>query len=152
MYDGPMAEPGHVVTIRTMFLDRLGEPEAATVLDHLRRGTSPLRLVQLRVLGGAISRVDPDATAFAHRRSRIMVNVHDADTDHAAARRWVDGAARDLAQDDPGAYVGFLGPDDGPERIHAAYPPKTLARLRRVKAAYDPENLFRHNDNIPPAD
>ena len=49
-----------------------------------------------------------------------------------------------------GAYVNFFGPHDV-DRIEAAYPGETLARLRRIKATYDPVNLFRNNDNITPA-
>jgi FAD/FMN-containing dehydrogenase len=45
--------------------------------------------------------------------------------------------------------VNFFGPHDG-DRIEAAYPSDTLARLRRIKAAYDPTNLFSNNDNITP--
>jgi berberine-like enzyme len=57
--------------------------------------------------------------------------------------------ARDLYQGDPGAYVNFLGPDDG-GRAEAAYPRPTLARLRRIKAVDDPANIFRNNVNIVP--
>jgi FAD/FMN-containing dehydrogenase len=49
-----------------------------------------------------------------------------------------------------GAYVGFLG-DEGEARIREAYPATTLDRLTEIKRRYDPENLFRLNQNIPPA-
>jgi FAD/FMN-containing dehydrogenase len=57
---------------------------------------------------------------------------------------------RDLQQDDRGAYVNFLV--DEPERVRAAYPGATYDRLARIKARYDPDNLFRMNQNIPPAE
>jgi hypothetical protein len=47
-------------------------------------------------------------------------------------------------------YAGFLG-DEGEERVRAAYPGSTWDRLAEVKAAYDPDNLFRLNQNITPA-
>jgi hypothetical protein len=50
----------------------------------------------------------------------------------------------------PGAYVNFLQ-DEGPERIRAAYPGATWDRLAAVKATYDPQNVFRLNQNVPPA-
>ena len=50
-----------------------------------------------------------------------------------------------------GAYVNFFGPADG-DRIQAAYPGETLARLRRIKAKHDPTNLFSNNDNIRPVE
>jgi FAD/FMN-containing dehydrogenase len=58
-------------------------------------------------------------------------------------------AAR-LHQPDAGAYVNFLS-DEGPERVRAAYPGATWERLAEVKRRYDPDNLFRHNENVPPA-
>jgi FAD/FMN-containing dehydrogenase len=54
-----------------------------------------------------------------------------------------------LYQGESGVYVGFLG-DEGEERVRAAYPGTTWDRLTAVKARYDPENLFRLNQNIPP--
>ncbi|MEO8620513.1 MAG: BBE domain-containing protein [bacterium] len=54
-----------------------------------------------------------------------------------------------LQPGDDDAYVGFLS-DDGHARIHGAYPAATWERLTRIKAAYDPSNLFRLNQNIPP--
>jgi hypothetical protein len=54
-----------------------------------------------------------------------------------------------LRQGDDGAYVNFLA-DEGPERVRAAYPGRTWERLAQVKATYDPGNLFRLNQNVPP--
>jgi hypothetical protein len=77
-----------------------------------------------------------------------MVNiVRSVDDDSDAARRWIERLVQGIQQDDHGAYVNFFGPNDT-DRIHAAYPGQTLARLQRIKATYDPSNLFRHNDNI----
>ena len=142
---------GQRPAIRTMFVERVGEEVAGTVLDHLSRASSWLRLVQIRVLGGAVGRVAADATAFAHRSSRILVNlVHGAETGEAAATGWVQGLRDALEQDDAGAYVNFLGPDED-HRVAAAYPGATLQRLRGIKATLDPDNVFRSNVNIPPA-
>jgi FAD/FMN-containing dehydrogenase len=112
-----------------------------------------MRAVQLRVLGGAVARVPADATAYAHRTSRIMVNVavfYDGADDLPRRRSWVEDLVADLQQDDTGAYVNFVA-DEGPERVRAAYPGATWDRLAAVKATYDPGNLFRRNQNIPPA-
>ncbi|HJS27388.1 MAG TPA: BBE domain-containing protein, partial [Actinomycetota bacterium] len=64
---------------------------------------------------------------------------------------WVRRLAAALHQGDDAAYVNFLG-DEGPDRIRAAYPGGTWDRLRRIKARYDPTNLFHLNQNIPPAE
>jgi FAD/FMN-containing dehydrogenase len=61
----------------------------------------------------------------------------------------VTQAAAALRQADRGAYVNFLA-DEGEERIRAAYPGATWDRLAAVKRRYDPANLFRLNQNIPP--
>jgi hypothetical protein len=139
------------VAVRTKFLDHIDEAVGATILEGLNHSDSWLRFVQFRVLGGAISRVAPDATAYAHRNAPIMAIVARAlEDDELAARQWTEELAEALYQGDDGAYINFFGPHDG-DRIEAAYPGKTLARLRRIKATYDPTNLFRNNDNITPA-
>jgi FAD/FMN-containing dehydrogenase len=66
---------------------------------------------------------------------------------HAA---WVNDLAAELRRGDGGAYVNFLA-DEGEARVREAYPGSTWDRLTEVKARYDPTNLFRLNQNIPPA-
>jgi hypothetical protein len=139
---------------RTMFLDRVDLDVAATIMEHLHASDSPMRVAQLRVLGGAMARVPADATAFAHRSSRIMVNLaafYEGPHDLPQKEAWVTGFMDAIRQDDQGAYVNFLV-DEGPERVRAAYPAGAYERLARVKATYDPMNLFRLNQNIPPRD
>jgi FAD/FMN-containing dehydrogenase len=100
-----------------------------------------------------VARVPADSTAFAHRQRRIMANVAAlfATPEEAAAHeKWVTDFAAALCQGDGGAYVNFLG-SEGEARVREAYPGKTWDRLAEVKARYDPTNLFRLNQNIPPA-
>jgi FAD/FMN-containing dehydrogenase len=142
-----------VATARTMFVDTIGRAEAETILEHLATSTAMMGVAQLRTLGGAMARVPADATAFAHRQSKIMVNVaavYERPDEIAVHGPWVGAFAAALRQDDEGAYVNFLG-DEGEARIRAAYPGSTWDRLRQIKARYDPTNLFRLNQNIPPA-
>jgi FAD/FMN-containing dehydrogenase len=110
-------------------------------------------VAQLRVLGGAMARVPADATAFAHRGSKIMVNVAafwEGADDRPVRESWVDAFVAALRQDDQGAYVNFLA-DEGPAAVRAAYPGSTWTRLQEIKRRYDPTNLFRRNQNVPPA-
>ncbi|HEY7032450.1 MAG TPA: FAD-binding oxidoreductase [Thermomicrobiales bacterium] len=144
---------GHpFAAVRTLFADTIDRGMAETILDRLRAGSAPMRAAQLRVLGGAMARVPDEATAFAHRRRRIMVNVAAMDgrpdgmAEHEA---WATAFAAALRQDDPGAYVNFLG-NEGEGRVREAYPGPTWDRLVAVKRRYDPTNLFRLNQNIPP--
>ena len=137
----------------TMFMDTVDRRMADTILEQLQASDAPVRVVQLRALGGAMARVPVEATAFAHRHSRIMANVaafYEGPADRDRRQAWVDGAAAALQQGDEGAYVNFLG-DEGPERVRRAYPGSTWDRLAEVKRRYDPDNLFRRNHNIPPA-
>ncbi len=137
---------------RTMFVDAIDRPVAGTILDYLRASNASVRVAQLRVLGGAMARVPADATAFAHRASRIMVNVasfYEGPEDRAVRESWVSDFAAALQQSDSGAYVNFLGPE-GQAQIRKAYPGATWDRLTAIKRRYDPTNLFRLNQNIPP--
>jgi FAD/FMN-containing dehydrogenase len=129
------------------------EEVAQTIVDRLEACDASLRVAQIRVLGGAMARVPADATAFAHRSSRIMVNVaafYDGPDDRAIKDAWVAALAADLHQEDGGAYVNFLA-DEGADGVRAAYPGRTWDRLAAVKRRYDPTNLFRLNQNVPPA-
>jgi hypothetical protein len=137
----------------TMFIDRVDASVAAVIDQYLRASDASMRAVQLRVQGGAMARVPVDATAYAHRKSRIMANVasfFDGSEDRPRRRQWVDELAGAMRGPDRGAYVGFMG-DEGPERVRAAYPGATWDRLAAIKARYDPTNLFRLNQNVPPA-
>jgi len=138
---------------RTMFVDRVDRDVAETILMHIKASSGLMAVAQLRVLGGAMARVPADATAFAHRTSRILVNlaaIYESPNDKATHQTWVANFADALRQGDHGAYVNFVG-DEGDAGVHAAYPDATWRRLAEIKRRYDPENLFRLNQNIPPA-
>lgn len=74
---------------------------------------------------------------------------YEGEADRESSRQWATDLWKTMKPNDDGAYVGFLG-DDGPARIRAAYPGSTWDRLRTIKSAYDPTNLFRLNHNVPP--
>jgi len=138
---------------RNLFVDSVDHDVAERVIERVSSSDAPMRVAQFRVLGGAISRVPGDATAYAHRNSRIMANVaafYTGPEDRLVREAWVDEFAAELRQSDPGAYVNFVG-DEGAGRVRAAYPGATWDRLAEIKARYDPTNLFRRNQNIPPA-
>jgi FAD/FMN-containing dehydrogenase len=103
-------------------------------------------------LGGAAGRVPIEATAYPHRDSLYTMNVHGRWTEpsqDSACVKWVRELYRAM---EPfatgGVYVNFLTQDE-PERIRSAYG-RSYARLSEIKAKYDPENLFRVNQNIQP--
>lgn len=82
-----------------------------------------------------------------------MVNVaafFDGAEDLPRRETWVSEFAAGLRQSDRGAYVNFLS-DEGEDRVRAAYPGETWDRLAAIKKRYDPTNLFRLNQNVPPS-
>jgi hypothetical protein len=136
----------------TMFVDAIDREATEAIVEHLQASTAPMRVAQLRVLGGAMARVPAEATAFAHRASRHMVNVaavYQRPEQAPEHQAWVDRFAAALQDGDARTYVNLLG-DEGQARIHQAYPGPTWERLAAIKARYDPTNLFRRNQNIPP--
>ena len=149
--EDPNARPTAVA--RTMYLDDIDSSRAETIHEYLTTSDAPMRVAQIRVLGGAASRVNADATAYAHRSRAMIVNVaafYDGGEQRERRSAWVrdfEAALRPGAGD---VYVNFLA-DEGPERVRAAYGSATWDRLRRIKATYDPANVFHRNQNIPPA-
>ncbi len=138
---------------RTMFVDSVDRGSVDTILEYLQASTAMMRAAQLRVLGGAMARVPADATAFAHRERRIMVNlaaVYEGPEEGPVHEAWVADFTAAISRGDISGYVNFLV-DEGEARIRAAYPGSTWDRLAATKLRYDPTNLFRLNQNIPPA-
>jgi FAD/FMN-containing dehydrogenase len=100
-----------------------------------------------------MARVPADATAFAHRDRRIMATMgamYDHPEERAGHEAWAAALSERLRHGADAAYAGFLG-DEGAARVRAAYPGEHWDRLAAVKAVYDPENVFRLNQNVPPA-
>jgi FAD/FMN-containing dehydrogenase len=150
MYE--LAEPPQPVaaTMRNMFVDAVDESAAETILDRIGRASSPMAAVQVRVLGGAMARVPDDATAFAHRGRRVMLNVaamYQRPEEAATHEAWASDTAAALRSGEDGAYVGFMG-DEGEARVREAYPGSTWDRLTEIKRRYDPTNVFRLNQNV----
>jgi FAD/FMN-containing dehydrogenase len=108
--------------------------------------------IAIEHLGGAVSRVGPHDTAFAHRDAQHSLLVLRMWQDPADSEKNIDWARRCYRTAEPflkGAYVNYLG-DEGEARIRAAYG-LNHERLRAIKNKYDPTNFFRLNQNIKPA-
>jgi FAD/FMN-containing dehydrogenase len=127
--------------------------DAAIDMIAANYGQSGQPILQFRSLGGAFARVQPDATAFAHRGAEALywaATIVPADVPAAVVeqkRLETDAPLKPLAH---GAYINFLS-DASAESVAAAYPPATYARLAQVKATYDPDNVFDQNLNVKPA-
>ena len=138
---------------RSMFLPALDDAAIDAVLDFMGRRSSPMAMVQVRVLGGAMARVPADATAFAFRDQPVMVTIitpfHDP-AEGPAHEAWTQGLFDVLRPSATGVYSNFLD-DEGPARVREAYPGLTYHKLAQVKRSYDPDNVFSANQNIVPA-
>jgi FAD/FMN-containing dehydrogenase len=146
----PMRPPGIRAHARNVLATELGD-DLIDAAVSVHQGAAPTA-VAVRSLGGAFGRVARDATAFAHRDAEAMVQAAvllpaatSAPDVAAALGLWGGVAARGA-----GIYANFHGSATA-EDLVAAYPPDTLARLSAVKRAHDPDNVFRRNLNIEPA-
>ncbi len=153
LYEGEEGPPRGAFSVRAELLDELTDAQLEAAFAYPQENPPPaIGALQFRVLGGAISRVPSDATAYAHRERRLMVNVAamlPGATDGAPVDNWADEFARALGIGDGPVYVNYLG-SDAADRVGDAYPEPTLARLAEVKRRYDPSNLFRGNVNVAP--
>ncbi|MGD9712499.1 MAG: BBE domain-containing protein, partial [Thermomicrobiales bacterium] len=143
----------HGASIRMMFADDLSDDSIDAALDAIANGSSPFGMFHFRVLGGAFSRVDPEATAFAHRARNLFVSIInvwlDPSEDRAGHAAWTESLWQKIRPDGEGVYVNFLE-SEGESRVREAYPGSTWERLSEIKATYDPQNVFRFNQNIAP--
>lgn len=134
--------------------DGRGEPVSRSVLvreitrefaqasaDLIGSGAS--HWYQIRTLGGAVGDVPAEATAYAHRDAHFSLTVMGGDAQRVD--RWFEPVRRHA----DGLYVSFET-DLSPDRVSDAFPPATLARLRRLKVQLDPHNLFKDNFNVDP--
>ena len=97
--------------------------------------------------GGAVNRIAPAATAFPHRRA--LASVQYFAVGGASARAWVNQARTQLAPSMTGqAYVNYIDPSL-PNALNAYYG-ANLPRLEQVKRRYDPHDLFRFAQAVPP--
>jgi FAD/FMN-containing dehydrogenase len=137
---------------RSAFLRTVDDASLRVLLDSFATVPTPLTEIHLQHLGGAVGRVPADATAFALRDQEFIVNVvartPNADG-FADVVDWARGVTSALGTD-AGTYVNFTG-ESTAALVRASYPPDTYQRLVELKNAYDPDNLFRLNQNIVPS-
>ena len=138
---------------RADFVREIPDEAVALHVQHGAAMPTPQSTMHLYPIDGAVHRVAPDATAFAYRDctwAMVIVGVDpDPDKDDLLRRWCVDYYEALHPYSAGGAYVNFLM-NEGADRVAATYR-ENFDRLRRVKAAYDPQNLFHVNQNIPPA-
>ncbi len=140
---------------KSLHLQHLNDEAIAVLTEHVPRKNSPMSFMPIFSMGGAFADVGEQGTAFGgSRRTRFVVNMTAQAPDPellAADRSWVRAAWRALVPhaSNSGGYVNFMA-DDDPDRVRAAYGREKYQRLARIKARYDPDNVFRLNANIKP--
>jgi FAD/FMN-containing dehydrogenase len=122
-------------------------------VDAARKIPDPQSEIAFAQLGGAVSRVPADATAYTHRDAEFVLNVHGRWADPAKDATCIAWARELFTAAAPfatgGAYVNFLTQEEG-DRVQAAYG-SNYGRLMQLKRQYDPTNLFCGNQNIQPS-
>jgi FAD/FMN-containing dehydrogenase len=148
----PMGAYGHVEMLRDL------SPETCETLVKLAGAdsNSPLAMLELRQLGGALSRPPADLNPMGRSDSRfIMYGLGATPTPEVAqaVQAYLAYVAEAVSLHVSGAtYVNFMDLDGASaERVRAAYSPDDWQRLVTLKDRYDPTNLFRFNRNIPPS-
>jgi FAD/FMN-containing dehydrogenase len=151
----PLYPPGMPQYWRADFIDELTDEAVAKYAEVGPSYPTPMTQLHLYPIDGAAARVPSDTTAWSYRGSRwasVLFSVSPDPADAPAMREWVVGAWEALhpySAKGGGAYVNFMM-DEGEERVQASYG-SNYERLARVKAQYDPENVFHLNQNIQPA-
>ena len=118
---------------------------------------SPRSAVLLRLAGGAMAAHPVEACAFTNRDATWIMSIisvwESSAEDPTPHRNWARTVWSVMRPHARGVYVNYLDADEGHARVVEAYgDPATFDRLRAVKARYDPENVFRLNQNIPPTE
>ncbi len=136
------------------FVDDLTDEAIAAHIDHGKRTPVVNSTMHLYPINGAAHRVGPDETAFGHRDKKfaaVIAGMWPDPADNVANTAWVKEyyAAIHPHSGSEGGYINFMAGDDG-GRVEANYG-RNFAKLARVKAAYDPDNVFHLNQNITPA-
>ncbi len=153
--DAPQAQPGFANYWKAEYLAELPDVAIHTIVRHLRATTSPLSYFEVDPMGGAVGRVPNDSTAFAHRDAPYLVQANamwksteDREPHVEWSRKFWD-AIRPWSAG--GSYVNYFG-EEGEGAVREAYGPAIFSRLQRLKRRFDPTNLFRVNQNIPPGE
>jgi hypothetical protein len=137
-------------------LTGLSDEVINVVAEHAFRARSPRSYAAMFHLGGAVGRVPQDATAYPGRdvAHNIIIDAvwlpDEDDTVGPAETSWARAFLEALQPHRAGVYVNFLDSDDDTGRVREAYGEETYLQLAKIKARYDPENVFHNNKNIQP--
>ncbi len=148
------ARPGLNYYVKSEFLPTLSDDLIDTIVEHASRITSPQSVIAGFHLGGAVSRVDEDASAYSHRDAAYSLIINCAWIDPNESEKHIQWTRAFWEALQPfskgGAYVNFQSRDEGEDRVKATYGTAKYERLSKLKQMYDPTNFFSLNQNIKP--
>ncbi len=141
---------------KSMYLDELTDNALAFIHERAMARPDPSTLIHVPIIGGATAAVGADETAFGDRSAPFMLSIDGGTYDPAKfeeVRDWVRGSIEAARRLDGagGAYLNFSADEATNERVLQQQFGDNLDRLRAIKTKYDPDNLFRINNNIKPA-
>lgn len=150
----PLWERGERNHMKAGYLNGLPDAAIERLVEGYRRRPTPQSEMHIHLMGGAVSRVPVDASAFPHRNAPFVLNLisrwHDPRQDEQGLGWGRETYAAVQEHTTGGAYINYLD-DEGAGRVRDAYGDETFGRLQALKAQYDPDNVFHRNQNIPPA-
>jgi FAD/FMN-containing dehydrogenase len=139
---------------KSTFVQGISDRLIDTMAERFAACPSPMSAILLEHFHGAVTRIAPDATAVPHRAPGYNLLIPSVWTDPATTDANIAWTRETYAALEPdraeGRWLNYYGDDEDPAELDAAYGPNR-ARLAEVKRRYDPDNAFRHNQNIVPA-
>jgi hypothetical protein len=150
----PLFAEGQLYYWKSLFSDRMNNELIDKVVANAANKPSDKCLIALRTLGGAISEVPEEATAYGNRDALFNISIDNTWQEpgqNDAMIAWTRKVWAELReQSEGGVYVNFAGFGEEKDKLSHAIHGRNYKRLQQVKSKYDPENFFRLNQNIKP--
>jgi FAD/FMN-containing dehydrogenase len=146
--------PGNRNYWKSGYVSKITDAYIDVLVEHANKAASPMCIVGLEhMMGGAVSRVAKDDNAFGAREAEynlLILGITNDSSEDGAVRDWARGFSDAVRPFSTGAvYVNYMDHDEL-DRVGHAYGANHYGRLQELKKRYDPDNLFRRNQNIPP--
>ncbi|KAA0693334.1 FAD-binding oxidoreductase [Neorhizobium sp. P12A] len=154
IYDGLFPKGRDRCYWKSTYLSRLDDHVISEIVEKLSKRPSEMTYASIWKFGGAVQRVPADATAFGDRSMPFMLSldaIWSDPVDDDANIDWVRNSWRSMQAHSTGRlYLNFPGLGEGDSLVRDAFGAETYTRLKQIKRAYDPDNIFHLNQNILP--
>lgn len=151
----PLFADGQLYYWKSFFSDSMSDELIDEIVAHAADKPSKQCLFALRTLGGAMSEVPEEATAYGNRDAKFNISIDNTWQDPSKTDEMIDWTRKTWSnlreQTEGGVYVNFAGFGEEKDKLTRAVHGKNYERLQQVKSKYDPDNFFCTNQNIKPA-